>query len=88
MRKIFKIFFINIVIIFLILFSLEFSARLFGLAGLMGITVDLIHDEKKRIHYIKPNSSGKVFGSNVFLINLVIASPVQIICTKKKIKLF
>ena len=47
MRKIFKIFFINIVIVFLILFTLEFSTRLFGLAGLMGITVDLIHDEKK-----------------------------------------
>ena len=48
MRKILKIFFINIVIVFLILFTLEFSARLFGLAGLMGITVDLIHDEKKK----------------------------------------
>ena len=87
MRKIFKIFFINIVIVFLILFTLEFSARLFGLAGLMGITVDLIHDEKKRIHYIKPNSSGKVFGSNIFFDKFGYRVPSSNYMYKKKDKI-
>tara|TARA_B100000963_G_scaffold361753_1_gene399262 strand:+ start:710 stop:1702 length:993 start_codon:yes stop_codon:yes gene_type:complete len=65
-KKILKVFLINVFLILIILVLLESGARIFNLSQLMGIEVKIIDDTKKKIHYLKPNSSGKVFGADAF----------------------
>ena len=63
-----KIFFINIIVIFLIIFSLEVMMNIFKFSGLMGIQKGLIFKEGNT-HYFKPNSEGVIFNEVIYTDN-------------------
>jgi len=60
-----KIFFLNIIILVLIILSLELLARTFNLADLMGISKNLIIFKNKQ-HFNSPNIEGVAFSKKVF----------------------
>ena len=63
-----KTFFINIIVIFLIIFSLEVMMNIFKFSGLMGIQKGLIFKEGNT-HYFKPNSEGVIFNEVIYTDN-------------------
>ena len=63
-----KVIFINFIILIFIILLLEIFANVLKLSGLMGIQSGLIYN-KNGIHYLTPNSTGKVFNKKVFIDN-------------------
>ena len=71
-----KIIIINFfVVIFLILF-LEFTINFFKLSNLLGIEKGLIYNQNKS-HYLTPNSTGKIYGIEIFIDNNGFRVPIK-----------